>query len=213
MLRFPSPDGFVQYVRQARRGTRNPFLIVEGLSDKRALLPFVDGSVAVIPADGKDKLLAAYVGLTDKERRHIAFVLDCDGSTPSELKGLHDLVITTNRDVEADLIFELRAFQHYCLELLAHVYDSPLEVDREASTIVSMAAHISGILGAVVTVGGGEGLRLKVADGNRRRRLRLSDLPELRGWLADPHVVGADEVAAAVARRLAWTDRDPSVAR
>ena len=210
MLRFPNPESFVQYVRQSRRGSDNSILIVEGITDKRAMLPLLDSSVTVIPADGKDKLIAAFDGLSSRYQERIAFVLDCDGDTPGRLKGHGNLVLTTNRDVEADLLLEVRAFRGLAFELLAHLYDDIPSIEAAADAIVLDSSRLASKFGATRNASATLGLRQKLQDphSGRKRPVRPSDLPGIAHMAGDVERVHATHLAAEIGGVLDWSPEE-----
>lgn len=209
MLTFPNPESFTQYVRQVRRGTRNSILVVEGITDKRALMPLLDPSVVVIPADGKDKLVAAFDGLTGSHRNGVAFILDCDGETHRRLKGHLELVITTNRDVEADLILIVGAFRRVAFELLAQHFDARKQIEDAAEAIVDDASFFATKFGLVRVTAVRLGLRVKLQDcvTRRKRAIRPSDLVELSDMLMHSGQVSIDEISTGVGAILGWSDQ------
>ena len=105
-------------------------MVVEGASDRSALYPFVVPTAWVVPAYGKEQVLCAYDELEAPLRNGTLFIADCDGGVDARYKGNADLVITTNRDIEADLLFELQALERVALDVLAAHGPNPRSVQR-----------------------------------------------------------------------------------
>ena len=113
MSYFPRPGGFVQSLRLRRRALplSVPLVVVEGPTDRNALFPFLMPTVVVIPANGKNQVLHAFTELETSLRNAVLFLVDCDGGVDPRFKGHVELVISSNRDTEADLLFELGALE------------------------------------------------------------------------------------------------------
>ncbi len=138
VLSFPSPGAFGQSVLQRRRALapQVPLVVVEGPSDRRAILPFLNPQAVVIPARGKPNALAAYDSVSAAGVGAVLVVIDCDGDTPKALKGRDGLIISDGRDLEADLLFQLDAFHRVAIEMLAGVFESRAEIVACAEAIL-----------------------------------------------------------------------------
>ncbi len=208
-LTFPSPQAFLQSVRQRRRAlpTRQAILIVEGVTDKRALFPFLEAGVLVIPSNGRPALELTYRKLETPLREGVLFILDCDGETERDLKGNIDLILTNNRDLEADLLFELGALDRIAHEYLAGVAAHPREVVAHKDELLRLAMSLSATLGVVKAAASRTGAPTRVLDGfsRQRRKIRLGDIGASAGWIRSGHAPTLDEMLAGVASAVGWT--------
>lgn len=180
VLNFPNAESFVQSLRQRRNaaGGSVPFIVVEGSSDRKALFPFIDKSAVIIPASGKGNLIYAYRRLEKKYRRQTVFLLDCDGATNASLKGKPELVLTSNRDIEADIIFELSALTRMGQELLAEDADRSEDVDLECEALKDSAINFALNLGIVRAAARDQKLKthLRTHRTGRSRKIGLPDI-------------------------------------
>ena len=82
-----------------------PVVVVEGATDKAMLAPKYTSVNQVVVSTGKMLLLEAHSLMRDDYRGRIVFIVDCDDDVPrGRLRGATDLIITTNGDMEADLV-------------------------------------------------------------------------------------------------------------
>lgn len=209
MLTFPSPDAFLQSVRQRRRALDSsiPIVIVEGSSDKRALSAFLNPDAVTIPANGKDFLIHAYDFLEARLRRGVIFLLDCDGRVDQRFKGNIDLVLTSNRDMEADLVFELNAVRRLAHEFLAPAASSAGEIEGFVASITADACTLSGTIGLTRDAAKEHGLPVRIRDHvtGKKRKVGLLDLSEATRWAADIRIFGVGELTNALGGFLGWT--------
>lgn len=205
-----TPAAFLQSLRLRVRALPPSVavIVVEGASDRSVLLPLADKETLVVVARGKDRLLPAYRGLDPTLRQRVLFLLDCDGRTPDELKGRVDLVLSQNRDLEADLIFELDTVHRVVLELLAPRIETRGEAGVIAERLVSVARRAGTALGIVLDVANSEGLRTRVRDSHTRRarKIRPSDVPTLVSSLQPDHAWSIRDVVVDVGHLLGWDE-------
>jgi len=151
-LDYPRASAFLAEVRSATRALKpgQVLAIVEGVSDRAALMPHFAGEVVLKAAKGREKLLSAYFGLESSLRSPVVFIFDCDGNTPLELKGQVDLVISSNRDMEADLIFDLNAFHGVTQDYLGRIYEDTAVVRAHTEAAVEQASEMSTDLGLIL---------------------------------------------------------------
>ena len=182
-------------------------IIVEGSSDRSVLLPFAENDTLILVARGKDRLIPAYDLLDRRLRAGVVFILDCDGATPDRLKGRNDLVLTVNRDLEADLVFELAVLKRVVLEILSNKLDSPSVADGVVEVLTTTATAIATSLGIVHQAALSLDVPTRVPDpvSGRRRKIIPSDLGELDEWLSDRAAVQLPDVIAATAAALGWS--------
>ena len=182
-------------------------LVVEGSTDRSVLLPFASESTIIVVSRGKDRLVPAYQQLAPGLRHSVLFVLDCDGNTPGHLKGKEDLVLSTNRDLESDLIFELDVLQRVVLEILADRVESLASARAVTDQLVAAAADYATSLGIVQDSARCLKLPVRVVDAltGRKRRLRPSDLVGINKALSGDTLVDCYEVAKDAAAVLGWS--------
>jgi hypothetical protein len=206
-LEFPRPEGFVQSLRQRVRGlgTDVPLLVVEGDDDLRAIFPFLAGTATVVPAGGRTNALAAFQQLEARFRAGVVFVVDCDGQLGDSFKGHHDLVITTNRDIEADLLLELRAFVRVAAEYLSQEVADPSELATLTESLLSTAADLALHLGVLQGSAAGLGLRVRPRGRSANsRRIRVFDLPSAT-VMASGSPPNLDSLATDLAALTGWS--------
>lgn len=150
MANHDTPQGFLQSLRlRARRLTdQGALVVVEGPRDRKALLPLASEWAFIVPAGGRDKLVFAFDNLEEEFRDRVLFILDCDGGVDLRLKGQLGLVITSNRDMEADLILELNAVEGVVFQV-ADVSDVP-NGRALSDRIVEQACDLSAAFGVVL---------------------------------------------------------------
>lgn len=201
-----SPSQFVQSVRQRRRVLKpeESIVIVEGIHDRRCLLPFLTDSTVVLVANSKEVVIWTYENLETDLRDGVLFIMDCDGHVQDHLKGRTDLVITTNRDIEADLLFELNAMNRLASELIeAEVAMAAREVAAEA---LAVACKMSGMHGAVLHAAKSVGAPIRINDRSTRqsRPIRVSDLDECDGWASDTSLLTGHSIVVSIGGKLSW---------
>ncbi len=210
-LQYQSPRQVAQAIRMRTRalaGSR-PLIVVESHRDRRALLPFLDPDVVVIPGQNKDLVVQARALLADEQLGGVLYLIDCDAGCTTELKGHHDLVISQNRDIEADLIFELDALFRVACEFMEA--ESRSAAEDEAERLVETAATVTCLVGEVRDAARDLDLPVRPVDrhSGSRRAIRLEDLHSARTWLAGhEHSPSLSEVAADFSTALGWTMTD-----
>jgi hypothetical protein len=182
------------------------FLVVEGTSDKRALAPLLGDRFYYIPARGKDMVLHAQERLTAEGVNDCLFLVDCDGEVDPQRLGMSNLIVSSNRDLEADLLFELKAFDRIALEYLSDFGYGSSECERVGRELLAFVSGITARLGIGLDAARQLGLPVKILDQeqNRRRRVSLLDVPEMLSWVNNFVPVDSLDVAEAVARLLSW---------
>lgn len=205
-LTFP-PGGFTQLLRQMRRGlpASHAILVVEGSTDRRAFMHILAPTVRVMPANGKSILLAAYDELGRGQHPSLFFIMDCDNNSEPSRKGQIDLAITSHRDLEADMLFSLNAYERMAIELLAdqHLDLSSLEVaaDRVLTAAVRLAEDFSRVRDAARSLG----LRIRFRDPITGRR--EVPRPEHFAGTFEPvsRPPGLDQVTRAISSLTGWS--------
>lgn len=209
-LRFPSPAAFAQSVRM-RRSASSPgtlFLIVEGSSDRKTFHALLNPHLHYVPSRGKEMVLGAFDLLSAEGVSDCMFVVDCDGGTESRWLGRDGLVISANRDVDADLLLTLRAFDRVALEYLSDVGNTAEECVSAANSVMRFATALTASFGIILDGARSLGMSVKVVDllTGKRRRLRLNDLGEIHGWVRDLSAPDSGSLLQVVASVLSWKD-------
>jgi len=105
---YPSAEALLSdaQLRIDQFGGGKGVLVVEGPTDKRLLSRLTVHRQQVLAAGGRRLLLRAHTVASETGVTDIAFVTDCDYevSLGSLIPGSPSLFITTNADVEADLV-------------------------------------------------------------------------------------------------------------
>lgn len=180
-------------------------LVVEGLTDRRALAHLLHPNVRVVPAKGKDALLAAYDELGRSGRRSgVYFIADCDDRTASERMGLPDLSITEYRDLEADLVFVLRSFERVALDYLSDTQETVALAEASAERVLQYAVSVAVQICRIRQLAAGLGMRVRFVDSKGQRRpVRPWDISRQLLVLEDSAPIGP--IVKAVAGHTGWT--------
>lgn len=186
-------------------GTR-PVLVVEGKDDKTALMPFLIPSTEVISADGKEKLLAAYRDVPRGPLRdHLLFIMDCDGETSTDYKGEIDLVLTTNRDIESDVILQLNPSLRAGVEVFGSLLDSGEDAVALMDDCIDIAGRFSALLGLVLMVADSYRMQTRTQPNKGAlRKLAVLDIVRPDDIKAMSDFANVGELVAAVAHVMQW---------
>jgi hypothetical protein len=210
ILRFPSTAAFTQSIRMRRSGAPvdTRFLIVEGVSDKKSFQPLLDRSFHYIPARGKDMVLSAFETLVKEGVSDCLFIVDCDGGTDKKWLGRPGLIISNNRDIEADLLFDLGAFNRVSLEYLADYGYSAPECEAMGQRLLEYARDFTANMGILLDAARDCGANTKIFDvvRNTRRRIRVGDLPEAASLLENFIPTTAAELLLIAQDALGWSE-------
>lgn len=211
-LVFPSAESFAQQLKLTHRTLSGDdvIVVVEGSTDRRALTSMLARRARIVPANGRDIVLGAYRALQSNPLDRCLFVADCDGNFPDDLKGLSDLIITSHRDIEADLMFELRGHERISMEYLGEAMLPIEETYLRSDEAFSLCSSVVYRLGITKDAARGLGLRLRYLDVNRGQRIRISlaDLPSAQSWLGREEAPGFDEIVQDMAFVLGWSDEE-----
>ncbi|WP_146082806.1 MULTISPECIES: hypothetical protein [unclassified Rathayibacter] len=152
-------------------------------------------------------VLAAFDTLIAEGVNDCLFIVDCDGGTDPIWLGRKGLIISSNRDVDADLLFSVGAFDRVALEFFAHLRDSPEECIATGNNLLDYAKEISSSLGIVLDSARGVGVVTNHFDPvvNSRRRMRLKDLPEFPFWLGHFVPITPLDLVPAISELLEWS--------
>jgi hypothetical protein len=86
-------------------GEGHGVMIVEGDADRRFFAPRWVSVSNVVVASNKTLVMDAHGGMLEQDRGRILCLVDCDDDVArGTLRGAPDLIITTNADMEADLV-------------------------------------------------------------------------------------------------------------
>lgn len=209
-----SPAAFVQELRMSVR--KNPtatFLVAEGGGDKVALTRHLDSSVRVKVAGGRETLVAAYLELEAHYRDRVVFVADCDGDTDQTLKGQVDLVISQNRDIQADHGLSLGALQPSLEVFLSPQYESQAQLRAVAENAAHAIRRVARVLTLLVVVAARHGLPTQVkVRGVGKRVLSAINLDAVVDWKSGT-VPSVEAYAVEAGRLLAWSMDDVELVR
>lgn len=207
-LGFNTPSAFAQSVRLRLNAlpADSAVLVLEGKSDKQSLISFVHPTVHVVPARGKDVVLQSRAHLTGPELARVAFVVDCDGRTDAMWLTDGTTIVTSMRDLDADIALGLGTFDSYILDFVASKHDTPGDALAEATRLRDFVEVITARIGVVLDAARHLGLRVRIVDPltSQKRRVRLSDLAELAGWVGGRHSPSYIELATAAANVVGW---------
>ncbi len=181
-------------------------ILVESGADSAILGQFFADSTHVIPALGKGNVLAVRDLLADDPlASRLVYLVDCDNSTPPELLGEYDVVVSVNYDLEADLIWHLQTVEVFATTALATEFTRVGDARAFAQQLAHEAGRTATILGEVVASARELHLPVKVRDANngRLRRVRIHDLPSFSSWVAG--TVAEADIFRELAEHLDWT--------
>jgi hypothetical protein len=208
-LRFPSPAAFTQSLRMRRNGapSETKFLVVEGVSDKKSFQPLLDPDFHYVPARGKEMVLAAFDTLTAEGVTDCLFIVDCDGDTDQAWLGHRGLIVSTNRDIDADLLFDLGAFHRVSLEFLSDFGFTAAQCGEIGNNLLDYARAVTASLGILLDAARDSGANTKFLDHvvGGRRRIRLKDFAESALWVQNFVPVVATDLLPAASSSLGWT--------
>lgn len=146
-------------------------LLLEGRDDVRLFGPHSFGLETVIPCGSKPKLLDAYSRIRPGEERLFLFIADCDYDVPAgKLAPSRNLVLTTNVDVETDLL-DLGLLDRLVLETVPSAVVSETHLASLSSEVLSRSVALAEAIGQLRQVSAVEGLGLSF-DGLRYHRYR-----------------------------------------
>lgn len=209
-LKYPSAAAFAQAIRFRLQALPDnvPILAVEGVSDRQAICRVAHPAVRVFPARGKEMVLRSREHLSADERLRCTFLIDCDGQVDASWLSDGDVVVSANRDLEADLVIELHAMQSVARDFLAPLFIGGEELAVEVSRLQDYVLEVTAVLGVVLDTARAQGRRTKLYDitEGRKRRVRPLDVPEVQLWLQTHHLPSLLEVAAALGSVLGWDE-------
>jgi hypothetical protein len=165
--------------------------------------------VNIVPASGRTNVVAAFNELEPPLQSTVLFIIDCDGHVDPALKGHANLVITTNRDVEADLLFELRALHRLAHEYLSPLVQTPGQVDSLAKAVLDDACTVATSIGMAQSAALTLGLRTRLpARNGSRRKLRLTDLSVIRERLQIDELPSTRTIVDELGTLIGWTSSE-----
>ncbi|WP_138067608.1 hypothetical protein [Cellulomonas rhizosphaerae] len=209
-LEYPSPAAFAQSLRFRLQATPDdvPILVVEGMSDRQAFGRVLDPRVKVVPARGKEMVLESRKHLSVGERERCTIVIDCDGRVEASWLTDDNVVVSANRDLEADLVIELKVMRSVAHDFLAPLYDNGSEVARHANRLERYVLEFACVMGVLLDAARALGAKTRVVDAvtARKRRVQILDLPEALGWLRAYAVPSLQEISNAVGASVGWSE-------
>ena len=205
-LRYP-PGTFIQSVKQRHRALAQDqvLLVVEGADDKRFMAPLLTGRVHILPARGRDMVLAARSGLRSAEFDRCIFLVDCDDDIAVGYKGHPNLVITTFRDLDADGLLALKSYNRISSEYFYDLGMSPDDLQAEAQALLDYAVELSCAFGQCKAAARTLGLRLRiVTERGESVSLPLSSMPSVGAWIGAQRLPDLAEICGDMAGVLGW---------
>jgi hypothetical protein len=139
-------------------------LIVEGPDDKRLFNRHVLEAPLVVVSGGRTLLLSALEKATNADKERMLFVTDCDYEVMSgRLTGGSDRVITTNADVETDLI-ALGMLERIVEEVVSRALTSRTEAANITSEVLQRSTQFAQPLGRMRAVAQPLGIELDLSN-------------------------------------------------
>jgi hypothetical protein len=184
-------------------------LVVEGTSDRQSIVPFLADSVHVAAAGGRPGVLKAREKCQEEGISNCLFLVDCDGLTSADWLGHSNLIISSNRDLEADFHLELRSFERFGMQHLAKGADSVHEIRAVVTQLSDYVLRMASRLGIVLDAARAVKLPLRLVDSNgARRRIRFGDIPSSVSWAREKVLLSEEELAEEIGSVLGWTVED-----
>jgi len=208
-LNYSSPAAFAAAIRLRRNklGPDVTLVIVEGASDTKTFQHFAHPEARSVPARGKEMVLKAYEELRAEGESMSLWIVDCDGEVDARWLGKPGLLVSTNRDVDADLVIELGSLQRAGREFLGSLYETTSELDSAASDHATFAIQFASLFGSLLGIARAAGLTVKVYDPKlmKRRPLLPSDLAETSTqWASRLNLPTIEALLVALSRQLVW---------
>lgn len=197
-------------MRLRKLGGLRPILVLEGSSDKSALMKWLAPSVYVVPASGKEQVALARKHLSQSELRLCTMLVDCDGLVDPSWLGDKGLIVSDHRDLEADLVDKFPSVEALVYEHLWHLGSTREELAEIATTVRAFAVTLSAHLGVVRDAARACGLstRIEAVDSGDRRQLRVTDLPRAQLLAAWPSAPSIEKVLGLVGVRVHWNESE-----
>lgn len=148
---YITPQSFLSEIRLRldALGDDSAALVVEGPEDKKIFHHRISATATIIPATGKTRLRDALNSIADDDKGRILFLTDCDYDVPNgNLKGGPDIIITTNCDVEADLI-RLGVLAKVAVEVVPKVVSTDISATRIEEIVRQHAEELTIHLGRI----------------------------------------------------------------
>jgi hypothetical protein len=210
-LKFSSAAAFAQSVRQRLDNLPNgvAVAIVEGASDKQSLAQILHPTARVVPARGKEMVLLSREHFTTQEQRRLVLVVDCDGQSNSAWFEDGMVIVSESRDMDADLILILGAFERVLTDYVIGRFDSPSEAEAEVAFWRIFASATTANFGIVLDAARALGKPIKIADpvSELRRRIGVRDLDETQWWIAKRSIPSIQTMARSLATKIGWSDQ------
>lgn len=199
---------FPQSIKQRYRamGRGNALVVVEGPTDRKTLLPMVKEGTRIVAGNGRDMVLDAYRELKGAGFDRCLFIVDCDNNFPADMKGQSDLIVTMNRDIESDSLFELEGYNRIAFEYLDVGDPGPEELATRRQEVLDFACELCCKFGLVKDVARMRGLPLRLPNPMTGQRVRVTpaDLPSVGGWVASQEVPSFAQLVVELSRLLSW---------
>jgi hypothetical protein len=118
--------------------------------------------------------------------------------------------VSSNRDIEADLLFVVGAFDRLALEYLAHMGATPDECRAKSAAVLGFAKQLTSDFGRILDSARHEGLRVSIHDPRTgtKRRLQLRDLPSFETWTKRRESAEESELTTQMGDVLGWSAGD-----
>ncbi|CAL8977581.1 hypothetical protein PROP_02226 [Propionicimonas sp. T2.31MG-18] len=181
-------------------------LVVEGPSDVRALRPLVNPGVHIQALGGKSLVVGAHQNLGSAHERRVLFLVDCDNEDNTPVKGLPNLIITSHRDLECDLLFHLDGAKRAALDCFSSGLDHESVVKAIKKELV-VSTEVACRFNATKDEARLLQLPLGIRDvtTGKKRRFALEDLPRFEEWAQGTSDLRIPDIAARLGEKLGWT--------
>ncbi|PUB31952.1 hypothetical protein C8K30_101472 [Promicromonospora sp. AC04] len=170
------------------------------------IVRYIDPSVRVVPAHGKDIILGSLDHLNARELASCTFVVDCDGEVESKWRTREDIVISQHRDLDIDTAVLGGGLRHAVLDYVGPMFESRRESEVFTARLIDFAMGLSGTFGVAADAARSIPdlpLRLSVTDGHRRK-IELSDLTSSSRWVSDLSIPSVATIIDELADALSW---------
>lgn len=189
------------------RTTDATLLVAESNSDTNTLAHLLDDNVRLQKGQGKVNCVGAHQYLNAEERKRALFLVDCDGEDNDAILGKEGLVVSQNRDLEADLFFCLSSFENIIVSKLAVTDGDVRHFRTEARACLEFATDLATQVGLIRDLAARRRMRVKVWDKSQGKKRKIgirdiSNVDDLCGGIAS---TGLEQIVAEFAGLLDWT--------
>lgn len=190
------------------RATDATLLVAESKADTSTLAHLLTDNVRLQKGQGKINCVGAHDYLTTEERKRAVFLVDCDGEDNDKILGGESLVITENRDLEADLFFRLTSFENIIVSRLASADGDVKDFRDEARKCLLFAQELATNVGIILDTAVQRGYQVKLWDNieGKKRRIGIRDIARIDNYCSELATLTVAQILDEFATLLGWPE-------